>query len=156
MPGKKPTHAQAQLQLQLYDLRREAKLRQAREWFTLNYFADSLEDSNRIAPPGSQEGTYVMMVLSYWDQACSLLNYDLLHEELFFETAGEFFAVWERIKPVVPGIREKYRMNHFLANLEKTVQRFEKWVEERSPGNLEMMRQYMQQMRSAKAQKASA
>jgi hypothetical protein len=98
----------------------------------------------------------MMMVLSYWDQACSLLNYDLLHEELFFETGGEFFAIWERIKPVVPGIREKYRMKHFLANLEKTAQRFEKWVEERSPGNLEMMRQYMQQMRSAKAQKASA
>jgi hypothetical protein len=148
---KKPTHAQAQLQLQLYDLRREAMLRQAREWFTLNYFADSLEDSNRIAPPGSQEGTYVMMVLSYWDQACCLLNYDLLHKELFFETGGEFFAIWQRIKPVVPGIREKYRTKHFLANLEKTGQRFENLVEERSPGNLEMMRQYMHQMRSAKA-----
>jgi len=31
MPDKKPTHEQAQLQLQLYDLRREAKLRQARD-----------------------------------------------------------------------------------------------------------------------------
>lgn len=69
MPDNKPTHDQARLQLQLYDLRREAKLRQAREWFTQNYFVDSMEDSNRIAPPGSQEGTYVMMVLTYWDQA---------------------------------------------------------------------------------------
>ncbi len=156
MPGKKPTNAQAQLQLQLYDLRREAKLRQAREWFTQNYFVDSLEDGNRIAPPGSQEGTYAMMVLTYWDQACALLNHGLLHEELFFETAGEFFAVWERVKPVVPAIREKYRMNHFLANLEKATQRFEKWAEKRSPGALDAMRQYTQQMRSAKAQKASA
>jgi hypothetical protein len=83
MPDNKPTHDQAQLQLQLYDLRREAKLRQAREWFTQNYFVDSMEDSNRIAPPGSQEGTYVMMVLTYWDQACALLNRRLLQEQLF-------------------------------------------------------------------------
>jgi hypothetical protein len=120
MAGNKQTHRQAQLQLQLYDLRREAKLREAREWLLQNYFVDSMEDSNRIAPPGSQEGTYVMMVLSYWDQACAILNHGLLHEQLFFETTGEFFAVWERVKPVVPAFREKYRMKHFLANLEKT------------------------------------
>ncbi len=156
MPDNKPTHDQAQLQLQLYDLRREAKLRQAREWFTQNYFVDSMEDSNRIAPPGSPEGTYVMMVLSYWDQACALLNHGLLHEQLFFEAAGEFFGVWERVKPIVPSVREKYRMNHFLANLEKGAQRFEKWLEEVSPGAVEAMRQYTQQMRSAKAQKATA
>lgn len=156
MPGKNPTHAQAQLQLQLYDLRREAKLRQARDWFTQNCFVDSLEDFNRIAPPGSQEGTYVMMVLTYWDQACAFLNYGLLHEQLFFETSGEFFAVWERVKPVVPAIREKYRMKLFAANLEKAAQRFEKWAEKRSPGALDAMRQYTQQMRAAKAGQATA
>jgi len=156
MPDEKATHAQAQLQLQLYDLRREAKLRQAREWFTQNYFVDSLDDSNRIAPFGSQEGTYLMMVATYWDQACALLNHGLLHEQLFFEAAGEFFGVWERVKPIVPGIREKFRQKLFLANLEKAAQRFEKWVEERSPGAVETMRQFTQQMRSAKTQKASA
>jgi len=90
MPDK-PTHEQGQLQLQLYDLRREAKLRQARDWFVQNYFVDTFEDSQRIAPFGSQEGTYVMMVLSYWEQACAFLNHGLLHEQLFFETSGEFF-----------------------------------------------------------------
>jgi hypothetical protein len=38
------THEQGQLQLELYDLRREAKLRQAREWYFRNYFADTLEE----------------------------------------------------------------------------------------------------------------
>jgi len=156
MPARKPTHAQAQLQLQLYDLRREAKLRQAREWFAQNYFADSWEDSNRIAPFGSQEGTYWAMVLTYWDQACALLNHGLLHEQLFFETTGEFFGVWGRVKPVVPAIREQFHQKHFLANLEKTAERFEKWMEKSSPGAVEAMRQFTQQMRSAKVQKARA
>jgi hypothetical protein len=128
MPDK-PTHEQGQLQLQLYDLRREAKLRQARDWFVQNYFVDTFEDSQRIAPFGSQEGTYVMMVLSYWEQACAFLNHGLLHEQLFFENSGEFFGVWERVKPVVPKMREMFRQNLFLANLEKAAQRFEKFVE---------------------------
>ncbi len=32
----KPTYEQAQLHLQVYDQRREAKLRQARDWFSLS------------------------------------------------------------------------------------------------------------------------
>ncbi len=51
MAEQKPAHARAQLQLQLYDLRREAKIRQAREWFMQNYFVESIEDGNRIAQP---------------------------------------------------------------------------------------------------------
>lgn len=156
MSDKKPTHNQAQLQLQLYDLRREAKLRQARDWFVQNYFVNSFEDSNRIAAFGSQEGTYLMMVLGYWEQACALLNHGLLHEQLFFETAGEFYGVWDRVKPIVPSVREKFHQRLYLANLEEAAKRFEKWTEERSPGAMEAMHQYTQQMRSAKAQKAGA
>lgn len=47
----KPTHEQAQLNLQLYEMRREARLRQARDWFFKNYFVDSMDDSMRIAAP---------------------------------------------------------------------------------------------------------
>ena len=89
----KPTHQQAQLHLQMYDLRREAKLRQARDWFTKNYFVNNIDDVMRIAPMGSEQGAYAGMVLGYWEQACALLNYGLLHEDLFFETGGEFFGV---------------------------------------------------------------
>lgn len=156
MAEQKPTHEQGQLQLQVYDLRREAKLRQARDWFFQNYFVESMEDATRIAPPGSQEGTYMAMVMSYWDQACALLNHGLLHEQLFFETTGEFYAVWDRIKPVVAPFRERYHMKNWLANMEKAASRFEKWVQKESPGMLEAMRQYTQQMRAAKAEKAAA
>jgi hypothetical protein len=156
MPDNKPTHEQGQLQLQLYDLRREAKLRQARDWFTQNYFVDSFEDSMRIAPFGSQEGTYLMMVLGYWDQACAYLNHGLLHEQLFFETSGEFYGVWDRIRSIVPPMRQMFHQNLFLSNMEKAALRFETFMETASPGALDAMRQFMKQMRSAKAQKASA
>jgi hypothetical protein len=142
----KPTHEQAQLNLQLYDLRREARLREARDWFFKNYFVDNFEDAMRIAAPGTEEGTFTMMVFGYWDQACALLNYGLLHEDLFFETSGEFFGVWERIKPIIQQGRERFVNKQFLAHLEKAANRYETWIEARSPGHIAAMRQWMKQM----------
>ena len=152
----KPTHEQAQLHLQVYDLRREARLRQARDWFFKNYFVDTLEDSMRIAGPATETGTFVMMVLSYWDQACALLNYGLLHEDLFFETSGEFFGVWERVKPIAPQARERFVNKQFLAHLEKAAQRYEAWAESHTPGQIAGMRQFMKQMRAQQATAAKA
>lgn len=150
----KPTHEQAKLHLQLFEERRDARLRQAREWFFKNYVVQTLEDSMRIAPPGSETGTNVMMVLSYWDQACAFLDYGLLHEDLFFETTGEFFGVWEAVKPVVPEYRKLFSNPHMFEHLEKAAQRFETWMEDRAPGHIAVMRKMMKEMRSQSAKAA--
>jgi len=143
----KPTHEQAQLHLQVYEMRREVRLRQARDWFFKNYFAENMDEAMRIATPGTEAGAFVMMVFGYWDQACALLNYGLLHEDLFFETSGEFFGVWERVRPTIAEGRERWANKQFLAHLEKAAQRYEGWIEKRSPGHLAKMREFMKQMR---------
>jgi hypothetical protein len=152
----KPTHEQAQLHLQVYEMRREARLRQGRDWYFKNYVVENFDQAMRIAGPGTETGALAMMVLSYWEQACSLLNYGLLHEDLFFQTSGEFFGVWEMAKPMVPQAREKFANTQFLANLEKTAQRYETWIESRSPGHIAAMRQFMKQMRAQVATAARA
>ena len=152
----KPTHEQAQLHLQVYEMRREAKLRQARDWYFKNYHVETFDDSMRIAAPGTENGALAMMVLSYWEQAFALLNYGLLHEDLFFETSGEFFGVWELAKPIIPQGRERFANKLFLAHVEKAAQRYETWIEKRSPGHLAAMRQMMKQMRAQAASAAKA
>ena len=144
----KPTYEQAKLNLELYDLRRETKLREARDWYFRNYHPQTWEESMRMAAPGTPGGASVMMVFSYWEQACSLLNYGLLHEDLFFETSGEFFGVWESVKPVIAEGRKMFVNPTFLANVEKAAQRFEAWQEKRAPGHIAAMRQWMQQSRT--------
>jgi hypothetical protein len=109
----------------------------------------------RLGAPGTEQGTFFGMVIGYWEQACALLNYGLLHEDLFFETSGEFFMVWEQLKAVVPQFREAFHDPNLLGNLEKAAKRFEEWSEQRSPGHIAAMRQFMQQER-AKAKGANA
>ena len=152
----KPTNEQAQLHLQVYDLRREPRLRQARDWFQQNYHAETVEEAMRLAAPGTEHGTFFGMVIGYWEQACSLLNYGLLHEDLFFETSGEFFGVWEQVKPVVPQFRAQFGNPTLLSNLEKAAKRFEEWSEKRAPGHIAKMREWMQQERAKKKSAATA
>ncbi len=144
----KPTYEQAQLHIQIFEMRREARLRQARDWFFRNYYADTMDEAMRIAAPGTETGAFVMMVFSYWEQACAFLNYGLLHEDLFFETSGEFFAVWQRVKPTLQEGRERFASKQFLAHLEKAANRFEKWIETRSPGHVAAMKRMTEEMRS--------
>ena len=151
-----PTQAQAQLQLQVYDLRREPRLREARDWFAKNYIVSSFDEAMRVATPGTERGAFVGMVIGYWEQTCALLNYGLLHEDLFFETTGEFFGVWELLKPVVPQFREKFADKQSLAHLERAAQRYEAWCEKRKPGHIAAIRQFMQQMRAQSAATAKA
>jgi len=154
--ASKPTHEQAQLHLQVYDLRREARLREARDWFQQNYRAKTLDEANRLAPMGTQNGNEVGMGIGYWEQACALLNHGLLHEELFFETSPEFFGVWEALKPVVPEFRKRFADKNMLSNLEKAAERYEAWSERRSPGHIAAMRQMMQQEQNKAASAKSA
>lgn len=151
MAAKKPTHEQAQLQLQLYDLRREPRLRAARKWFTQNFYIEKPEDVGRLAPPGSKQESYVRMMISYWEMVCQMLGHGLLHEDLFFQTTNEQYLVWERLKPCMAELRRMFRNSHMMENLEKGAQRYEKWVERRAPGHLEALRQFLHPSRKTTA-----
>ena len=152
--SSKPTYEQAKLHLKVYDLRREPRLRQGRDWFFQNFRAKTVQDWMRIAAPGTEGGAFAGMVTAYWEQACALVDYGLLHEDLFFETSGEFFGVWERLKGLVPNAREAFHDKQFLAHMESVARKFEAWKERHSPGSVAAMRQFMQQLEASPQSKS--
>jgi hypothetical protein len=112
------TYDDANLILRLYELRREETMRKARAWFA-NFPANStLEEAMQATPMGSQENAYMRMVTSYWDMAASFVTSGILNEELFLQTNGEALFIWEKIRTLVPGIRQAYGSPTYLANLE--------------------------------------
>jgi hypothetical protein len=141
-----PTTEQVNLMLHLFELRRESKLRDAREWFFANFHPSSMEEAMKSIPPGSEGNTYMRMVVSYWDMAANLANRGLLDEELFFETSGEQWIVWERLKPITAAWRTIFKNPLMFSNLEEHVRRLESWREKRAPGSNEATRQVMAQM----------
>lgn len=147
------THEQVNLLLRLYDIRREPRLREAREWYVTNFNPASVEDMMKLCPPGSQESAYMRMVTSYWDMACNIANRGLIDEEFFFESTGEQWLVWERLQPVVAAWRAMFKNPHVFGNLEENCKHLTAWREKHAPGATEAMRQAMAQMRQAAAVK---
>lgn len=133
-------HHDAELLLRLYELRREDRLRKAREWFLRDFKVDSAEDFAERVPRGSSEHTSFRMVTSYWEMAASLVNRGLVDEDLFFENTAEFWVVWQRIKQLAPATREMFKNPHVWKNLEAASEKFEKWMSKRAPEALEAMR----------------
>lgn len=131
-----PDHHDAELLLRLYELRREDRLRRAREWFIQEFQAEPADKFFQRYPLGSGENTSFRMALSYWDMAASLAKHGLIHEDLFFENNREFWVVWRKVKPVVMFIRERNKDPQMWKSLEDVAQKYEKWVEKRAPGAL--------------------
>jgi len=135
-----PDNFDAELLLRLYELRREEKLRRAREWLTGKFHADSMEEFDKQCPAGSEENALFRMAVSYWDMAASLVNHGLIKEDLFFENTGELWAAWEKVRQLAPAFRESRKNPLVWKNLETLAHKFEQWMATRAPEALAVHR----------------
>ena len=87
--AKKASATDAQLLMQLYDLRREAEMRRARQWWLSEFWPDSADDFLKVAmTPGTKENNWMRQVASYWGMAASSVLQGALSEELFLRPAS--------------------------------------------------------------------
>jgi hypothetical protein len=139
------TYEEVNLMLKLYEMRREPRLRQARAWFLENFHPSSPEDMVQKFPQGGEENTFIRMVISYWEMVASIVNRGLINDELFFESNGEIWVVWDRMRSIVPTWRSAFKNQQLFFNIEETCKRLEAWREKKAPGASAAMRQMMQQ-----------
>ncbi len=109
----------ADLILKFYDLRREPKMREARNWM-MSFAPGSAADVMKaiIAPESS---AYFRMVTSYWDMAASFVNHEAIDEEMFADAHGEHLIVFAKIELYIAEIREIMNNPKFLQNLETLI-----------------------------------
>jgi len=116
------TYHDAELVLKLYDLRREAVMRQARDFFA-TFAPTSLDELMSVMFPfGKQENAYVRQVMSYWEMVASLIVHGTINAELAQDTLGEMNFVYAKVQPFLKDIRQKLGAPEFLQNLEKVVE----------------------------------
>jgi hypothetical protein len=128
------TYDDANLILRLFELRREGKLRQARDWFGMNFRATTLEETMKAIPMGTPENAYFRMVVGYWEMAASFVTSGVLNQELFFESNGEMLAVWERVRHILPGFRAMTKNPDAWKNLEKVGNAYIDYLKSKGPG----------------------
>jgi hypothetical protein len=147
--SKKPTATDAQLIMQLYDLRREPEMRKARSWWLGEFWPQSADDFMKIGwAMGTQENNWLRQVIGYWSMASSFVLHEALSEELFIQPAvsGEMFLIFAKVHPFVKELREKLGDPEAFGNIEKVITG-SKWGRER----LKFMIKRVEMMREKRA-----
>lgn len=122
MSGTQATYQDAELVLKLYDLRREAVMRQARD-FVAQFSPSSFEELMSVVGAfGTKENAYVRQVLGYWEMVASLIVHGTLNAALAQDTLGEMNFVYAKVQPFIKQMREKMVSPEFMQNMEKVVE----------------------------------
>jgi len=135
-------HEEADLILKLYELRREATMRIARDWYFLEFNPESRADFDKAML--GEHGAHLRMVMSYWDMAAALVNHGAISIELFNDTNGEHIGVFSKLEPFLNEVRQSYPP--LLANLEKLI--------DATPGGRDQVAAMRERMKRVRAEYA--
>jgi hypothetical protein len=127
------TYDDVNLILKLYELRREDKMRAARNWFAGNFKCKTMAEFGQLCPPGSEANAFMRQVTSYWDMAAGFVTAGVLNEELFYQSARELMLVWIRMEPILGDLRALFKDPNFLKNLETVAKSCSEHLNHNSP-----------------------
>lgn len=115
-----PTNAAGVL-LQLYQLRTEPALRQARAWFAFEFHPTTAQDILAVwLGPGHQSAPY-RMVTTYWEMATSLVVQQAIPAEMFNAANSEHLGLFAKLRPFLDEVRAAAKYPDYLASIEKVV-----------------------------------
>jgi hypothetical protein len=109
----------ASLNLQLFDLRREPVLREARDWFLREFNPESFEELLAVA--GGERNASVRMVLGYWDMAASFVTFGAIDADTFLAAHGEIFTAFSKVHPFLAELRRVSGEQDFCRHVEAVV-----------------------------------
>lgn len=108
----------AQLNLQLFDMRREPLLRKARDWFLLEFHPATFDDY--MKEQLGEKNSWMRMVIGYWDMAASMVVQGAISQDSFIAAHGEIIGTFAKVQPYLAELRGRMGPT-VCANIEQVV-----------------------------------
>jgi hypothetical protein len=137
----------AQLNLQLFDMRREPELRRARHWFVVEFHPETADEF--FATMMSDKNAWIRMVMGYWDMAASLVTTGAIDVQSFIAAHGEILGAYSKVEPFLADLRTRISPRT-LAHVEQLVAMIPDGAEELAKRRARLKRMY-DAMQAAKA-----
>jgi hypothetical protein len=109
---------QAELILRLYELRREAVMREARSYVGGEFMPQSVEELVDIVTAGTRQSGFVLQVYGYWDMVAAFVSSGALDAQLVYDTCQEMYFQYAKIQPYLASFRVKMNLPEFLTGIE--------------------------------------
>ena len=123
MSKKKPSHADAHLILELYDLRREAVMRESRRtigaWLPKDY-----AEVVAITKGDDPKNAAWRQVSSYFEMAFGFARHGIVPADFLVENAGEGLFLYAKIEPHLKQFRKQFSPTAFTNS---------EWLVKKSP-----------------------
>ena len=116
-------HENATILMRLYELRREAKLREARTWVVQSFNPKSPDDV--LAVLQSENSADLRMVISYWDMVATFVVHGALDTPMFYATSGEMLAAYCKVEHMIDEVREALGQPSLYKHVELVVDEWE-------------------------------
>ncbi len=118
--AKKPNASDAQLILQLYNLRREPVMRVARKFMTSEFWPQNYDEFKAVLTAyGTEPNAWFRQVLTFWNMVAAMVLRGTVNEQLFFETNNEPYFLWAKFGGYIAQARKDQIDPEFLSHLEK-------------------------------------
>jgi hypothetical protein len=107
--------------MKLYEIRSEARMREARSWIFSEFAPKSGKDIVALLASGEKQSASYRMVTSHWEVAAALANNGGIDEQLFLAANSEHVVLFAKLQPFIAEIRETIGEPDYLAQLERLV-----------------------------------
>lgn len=89
--------------LRLYELRSEPTMREARDWFAVDFFPESAQDLLKVLV--GEHSAKFRMVASYWDMAAAFVVFGAIQQEMFNAINSEHVLIYAKLQPFLEELR---------------------------------------------------
>jgi hypothetical protein len=121
-PSPENAIQQAELIVKLYELRREAVMREARSYVGGEFMPSSADEFVEIVSAGGKFTGFVLQVYGYWDMVASFVRSGALDATLVYNTCQEMYFQYAKIQPFLAAFRKKMNLPEFLISIEHVVE----------------------------------
>jgi hypothetical protein len=101
-----PDHLDADLLLKIYDLRREAVMRESRAAMVRDYWPRTVEEAVEVQRPDHPLNRAYRQTTGYWEMVYSMARHGVIHAEFLVENNGEGLFLFARVEPYLAAIRQ--------------------------------------------------
>jgi len=100
-----PDHHDADLILKLYDLRREASLREARAQLAKEFLPRTAEEAVAITRRDHPLNRAYRQVSTYWEMVYRMARHGIVHGDFLVENNAEGLILYARMEPYLEQVR---------------------------------------------------
>jgi hypothetical protein len=101
-----PDHHDAELLIQVYDLRREAVMRQSRQAIQREFWPKAWDDVLAVTRPDHPLNAAYRQTGTYWEMVYSFARHGIVHPAFWLENNGEGLFLFAKIEPFLDKVRE--------------------------------------------------